>query len=77
MTATREEWIQLGVKYCEHVDKQVELIEKRVYPIGFMNHNGEQYRVLSRRCSAGFECTHMDAPCAWVEKEADGRQYNR
>ncbi|MCA9922167.1 MAG: hypothetical protein KC419_22080 [Anaerolineales bacterium] len=73
----KAEWIQLGVKYCNRVNEEVELMEKRVYPINVLNSSGEQYRVLARRCSAGYQCGHMEEPCVWVEEGADGRQYNR
>lgn len=71
-----EQWIQLGVKYCEKVGDNVELMEKRVYPQGLLATGNEQYRVLMRRCSAGYQCSHLEEPCVWVDAEADGRQYN-
>jgi hypothetical protein len=52
-------------------------MEKRVYPVDVLDSSGEKYRVLARRCSAGFQCTGMEDPCVWVEKDGDGRQYNR
>lgn len=73
----KTEWSQFGVKFCDRVGKEVELMEKRVYPVGVLNSSGEQYRVLARRCSAGYQCNHLEEPCAWVEEDADGRQYNR
>lgn len=71
------EWIKLGTKKCDVVNKEVELFEKRIYPVGLMNQDGKGYRVLARKCSAGYQCTHMDEPCQWVDKEGDGRLYNR
>lgn len=70
------EWIKLGTKNCSFVNGEVELFEKRVYPVGLMNKGGEEYRVLDRKCSAGYQCTHMEEPCVWVEKDGDGRLYN-
>ena len=71
------EWTQFGVKYCDRVGKEVELLEKRVYPVGMLDSSGEKYRVLARRCSAGYQCGDMENPCVWVKEDADGRQYNR
>ena len=73
----KEEWTQLGVKFCHHVGEDVELMEKRVYPVNMLDGSGEKYRVMARKCSAGFQCTGMDDPCVWVDKDGDGRQYNR
>lgn len=70
-------WVNLGNKYCDFLEKEVELMEKRVYPTGFLRANDEQYRVLMRKCSAGYQCSHMENPCQWADLEADGRQYNR
>ena len=42
-----------------------------------VNQDGKGYRVLARKCSAGYQCTHLDEPCQWVDKEGDGRLYNR
>lgn len=70
------EWIKLGTKNCSFVNGEVELLEKRVYPVGLMNKGGEEYRVLDRKCSAGYQCTHVEEPCVWVDQEGDGRLYN-
>ena len=71
------EWIKLGTKNCKVVNGEVELFEKRVYPVGLMNKGGEEYRVLDRKCSTGYQCTHMEDPCVWVDQEGDGRLYNK
>jgi len=69
-------WVQLGIKHCERVGKTVELMEKRVYPSGLLQINHGEYRVMTHKCSAGYECTHLENPCVWVDKEGDGCQYN-
>jgi hypothetical protein len=58
------------------VGEEVELMEKRVYPKGLLQINRGDYRVLEHKCSAGYQCTHMEDPCVWVDDEGDGRQYN-
>lgn len=72
-----EKWVKLGTKNCEIVGKEVELMEKRVYPTGFQDGSGESYRVLLRKCSAGYQCGHLENPCAWAETGHDGRLYVR
>ncbi len=74
---TSAEWIKLGTKKCDKVNEEVDLFEKRIYPVGLISQGGEGYRVLARKCSAGYQCTHMDEPCQRVDKEGDGRLYNR
>lgn len=69
-------WVNLGIKFCDFVDEEVELLEKRVYPTGFLNVGNARYRVLMRKCSAGYQCSHMEDPCQWAEVEGDGRLYN-
>ncbi len=72
------EWIKLGELNCDLLDgKTVELMEKRIYPEGILSTNGEAYRVLARKCSAGYECGHIPQPCQWAEVGHDGRLYNR
>ena len=73
----RIEWIKLGDRNCDFLGKEVELMEKRAYPEGILDANGEEYRVLLRKCSAGYECGHMEEPCQWAEVGHDGRQYKR
>lgn len=68
-------WVNLGIKHCDFVGKAVELMEKRVYPTGLQDGSGETYRVLKRKCSAGYECGYLDNPCAWAEVGHDGRLY--
>lgn len=70
-------WVKLGNRNCTHINAEVELMEKRAYPEGILDTNREEYRVLLRRCSAGYECGGMDDPCQWAEVGHDGRQYNR
>ena len=70
------EWVKLGTKDCHFVNGKVELFEKRVYPVGLINKGGAGYRVLDRKCSAGYQCTHLEDPCGWVELDGDGRLYN-
>jgi hypothetical protein len=72
----RTEWVKLGTKNCDVVGHEVELMEKRVYPAGLLDADGEGYRVLMRKCSAGYQCGHMEDPCQWAEVGHDGRQYN-
>ena len=75
MMAT-EKWVKLGVKKCDFLDgKEVELMEKRVYPTGLQSGTGDDYRVVLRKCSAGYQCGHMENPCAWAEEGHDGRLY--
>ena len=73
----RVEWIKLGNRSCEYVGETVELLEKRAYPDGILDESGDSYRVLARKCSAGYECGGMDDPCQWAEVGHDGRKYNR
>jgi len=74
-----EKWVTLGTKHCEKVNEEVELMEKRIYPTGIQDSNssGENYRVLLRKCSAGYQCGHMENPCVWAEEGHDGRLYIR
>ncbi len=71
------EWIKLCDRNCDVLGQTVELLEKRVYPDGILDENGEGYRVLARKCSAGYECGGMEEPCQWAEVGHDGRKYNR
>jgi len=71
------EWVKLGTKNCQFVGHEVELMEKRAYPSGILNTGPSSYRVLSRKCSAGYECSHVEDPCVWADSRADGRLYNR
>lgn len=71
-----EKWVILGKKHCHFVDKEVDLVEKRVYPVGLLDSAGSGYRVLARKCSAGYECGHMEEPCQWADVGHDGRLYN-
>jgi hypothetical protein len=70
------EWIKLGTKQCGFVNGEVELFEKRVYPVGLLNQGSDGYRVLARKCSAGYQCSDIEEPCQWVDADGDGRLYN-
>lgn len=68
-------WVNLGLKHCDVAGKEVELLEKRAYPTGLLENDGEGYRVLLRKCSAGYQCGHIENPCVWAEEGHDGRLY--
>ncbi len=68
-------WVNLGTTYCDFASKEVELMEQRIYPTGLQDGSGNAYRVLMRKCSAGYQCGHMENPCAWAEVGHDGRRY--
>ncbi|MCP4362596.1 MAG: hypothetical protein GY796_31710 [Chloroflexi bacterium] len=72
---TNVQWVKLGNKNCGFLGEEVELIEKRVYPTGLQDGNGETYRVIMRKCSAGYQCSHIENPCVWAEEGHDGRRY--
>lgn len=70
-------WVKLGTRSCSFLDgKEVDLLEKRVYPTGIQAGAGSTYRVEVRKCSAGYQCGHMEDPCAWAEVGHDGRLYH-
>ena len=72
-----ERWVKLGTKNCEYLGgREVELMEKRIYPVGLLDSTADNYRVIMRKCSAGYQCGHMENPCAWAEVGHDGRLYN-
>ena len=62
------QWVKLGTRNCDFLKEEVELMEKRLYPKGILDSSGDAYRVLIRKCSAGYECGHMEDPCQWAEK---------
>lgn len=72
-----ERWVKLGIKNCDMLGgREVELMEKRIYPAGLLDSTGDNYRVVLRKCSAGYQCGHLENPCAWAEVGHDGRLYN-
>ena len=70
-----EKWVNLGTRNCDVAGKEVELMEKRIYPAGLQSGTGDDYRVVLRKCSAGYQCGAMEDPCVWAETGHDGRLY--
>lgn len=60
-----EKWVSIGSKWCDLIELDVELEERRVYPADVIP-DGETYRVLSRRCTADVACNLANVPCCWA-----------
>lgn len=58
-------WTTTGSKYCELIELEIEMEERRVYPPSRLP-DTERYRVLNRRCSAEVACNLAGVPCKWA-----------
>lgn len=62
-----EKWVTVGEKNCEYIGLDVELKERRVYPVAdFLRGFGDVYRVRSCVCTAAVDCNLAGIPCKWA-----------
>jgi hypothetical protein len=62
--ATRS-WQSIKVRYCEHVEKDVDLEAHLVYPSDQLP--DQPAHVMSHRCSEAVQCMLMNKPsCVWA-----------
>ena len=58
-------WVTARKKWCDLANREVELMERRVYPADTLP-SGTGYRVVARKCSAGLACNLAGFPCKWA-----------
>ena len=52
--------------YCDRLNRDVSLVEERVYPADFMPESaGVAYHAQSRQCSFGIDCNRFGYSCRW------------
>ena len=62
-----EKWVTVGAKYCDLIDRDVELREWRVYPSAdFLRTQGNDYRARGCACTAAVSCNLAGIPCQWA-----------
>ena len=54
---TQKQWQVEEVRYCEHVEHEVDLEVEVVYPTDYLP---DQPRVIAHRCSNALECNQLD-----------------
>ena len=60
-----QEWVTVGTKYCDLIQLDIEMTERRVYAPTRLP-DTERYRILNRRCSAEVACNLAEVPCKWA-----------
>jgi len=66
-----EKWVTTEKKFCEYIQLDVELQERRVYPSPRLP-DTERYRVLNRRCTADVACNIAGISCKWAFNNPTG-----
>lgn len=69
-----QKWVATGTKYCELIQLEIEMQERRVYPPARLP-NTERFRILNRRCSAEVACNMANVPCKWAFTNPTTDQY--
>lgn len=58
-------WETIKIQYCHHIDQQVGLQARMMFPADFLP--DQQSRILAHRCSQGFNCNLDGRPsCIWA-----------
>ncbi len=60
-----EAWVTTSTKWCEKMDAEASMLEKRVYPAEHMP-DFPGYQVLARKCTLGIACNLAGIPCRWA-----------
>jgi len=72
---TERLWEIIKTMYCDHAGCQVSLEAEVVYPVEWMPE--QPARVLSHRCSHGYECSLYNQPtCIWAGTNPSHDPYN-
>jgi len=58
-------WVKIDGRWCELFCKEVEILQKRVFPAEVMPDVGG-YRVLACRCTADIDCNLAGVQCKWA-----------
>lgn len=58
-------WVTTGTKWCDKMQAEAHMLERRVYPAEFMP-DFPGYRVTSKKCSLGTACNLAGYPCKWA-----------
>ena len=58
-------WVTTRKKWCDLAHREVELMERRVYPADTLP-DGIGYQVVARKCSADIVCNLAGFPCQWA-----------
>jgi hypothetical protein len=65
MTMATKHWVKTQVILCERINKEVFLLEERIYPDDVVPDNSEPFQVRQRKCSHWLECNLVGHPCCW------------
>jgi hypothetical protein len=60
-----EKWVAVKKEWCNLIEQDVELLEKRVYPQDVIP-GPTNYRVEARKCSVDVTCNMAGFPCKWA-----------
>ncbi|MFN2135368.1 MAG: hypothetical protein ACK2UK_05400 [Candidatus Promineifilaceae bacterium] len=55
-------WVKIEGRWCELINKDIEILEKRVYPSEVMP-DTSAYHILACRCTAAIDCNLAGIPC--------------
>ncbi len=65
-----EAWITVEEKWCNLIELDVALVERRVFPDDRIP-DMESFRVLGRRCTADIACNLAGVQCGWAYTNPD------
>jgi len=58
-------WVKIDGRWCELINKDIEILEKRVYPAEVMPDIGG-YHVLACKCTADIDCNLAGVRCEYA-----------
>ena len=58
-------WVKIEGRWCELIHKDVEILEKRVYPAEIMPDLGN-YHVIACKCTADLDCNLAGIQCQYA-----------
>lgn len=58
-------WVKIDGRWCELINRDIEILEERVYPAEIMPDLGG-YRVLACRCTAAIDCNLAGVRCQYA-----------
>lgn len=61
-------WVTTSTAWCDRVDSEASMMEKRVYPSEIMP-DFPGYQVRARKCSLGIACNLAGFTCKWAYTE--------
>ncbi len=65
MTESNEKWVPVKKQWCDILQDEAELLEKRVYPNEIIP-DTEAYRVVAHKCTAAVTCNLLGCQCQWA-----------